>query len=257
MKPNYEVKFLLDPALVLDATSHKLTAEVLSALSLSSKVAKMNVQFLDTDTKDIYNAGWSPRIRKMEKKETELELTYKKRYPINGTDLDATLALAASQGFGDDEDADYEPQVEWGFSKQTLSLSNDKSDKSASPGGMDLPDVDASRKMLIAKAPGKFENWLEPGWGKELLARARVFGPVLAKRSTGDWNGTKMYVEVWPIRAAAQEADGLEYVVEASFKADTNDEASATRDALRALLSDKGWLVEKDSLKTQMIMDRY
>ncbi|KAK3332593.1 hypothetical protein B0T19DRAFT_416072 [Cercophora scortea] len=254
MKPNYEVKFLMDPALVLDATSHKLTADVLSALSLSSKVTKMNVQFLDTDAKDIYNAGWSPRIRKMEKKEDELELTYKKRYPINGTDLDATLALAASQGFSD-ADNDYEPQVEWGFEKQTLSISNDKSASSTSA-SMDLPDVDASRAALIAQAPDKFVNWLSPGWGNDMLAQSRIFGPVLAKRSTGTWNGTKLYVEVWPIRKA-KEAEELEYVVEASFKADTGDEASAGREALRAVLSGKGWLLEKDSLKTQMIMDRY
>lgn len=63
--PDYEVKLLLIPTAVL-GSDNKLKATVLSTFAMPTSVTKMNVQFLDTSSKDIYNAGWSPRIRKME-----------------------------------------------------------------------------------------------------------------------------------------------------------------------------------------------
>ena len=47
------------------------------------------------------------------------------------------------------------------------------------------------------------------------------------------------------------------YIVEASVKADTKDEARDRRRALEELLSGRGWLCPRDSLKTQLIMDNY
>ena len=85
MVPDYEVKLLLQPTAVL-GSDNKLLPTVLSAFAMSTSVIKMNVQFVDDDNKTIYNAGWSPRIRKMEG-EDKIELTYKKRYPVTGSDI--------------------------------------------------------------------------------------------------------------------------------------------------------------------------
>ncbi|KGO42820.1 hypothetical protein PEX1_080960 [Penicillium expansum] len=76
MTSNYEVRLLLDPDAVL-SFKLELADTVLSTFHVAS-TTKMNVQFLDTCSKDIYTAGWSTRIRKAEN--DDLELTYKKRY---------------------------------------------------------------------------------------------------------------------------------------------------------------------------------
>ncbi len=65
MVPNYEVKLLMDPSKVL-GSDFKLTSTVKSAFGMPDTVTKMNVEFLDTNAKDIYNNGWSPRVRKTE-----------------------------------------------------------------------------------------------------------------------------------------------------------------------------------------------
>src|ERR1700709_765614 len=137
MKPDYEVKLLMAPSAVLD-TDRKLTSAVRSAFDIPSVVLKMNVQFLDTDSKDIYGNGWCPRVRKTEG-EPDFELTYKKRYPVTDGDIDGALATAAGEGF-DADATTYEAQIEWGYEKQTLSIGRAKRASCAGCKGMDLPD---------------------------------------------------------------------------------------------------------------------
>jgi hypothetical protein len=67
--------------------------------------------------------------------------------------------------------------------------------------------------------------------------------------------GLQLYIEVWPIRNAA--GTGTEYVVEASFKTTNQTTASTKHDELITYLQGKGWFLAQDSLKTQLIMDRY
>ncbi|CAN7587709.1 hypothetical protein [Paenibacillus sp. LjRoot56] len=120
---------------------------------------------------------------------------------------------------------------------------------------MDLPNLTDSRSLLINNAPDKFNNWVSSGWGTSKLSTSRVFGPILAKRSIGTWSGLQLYIEVWPIRNAA--GTGTEYVVEASFKTTSQTTASTKHDELITYLQGKGWFLAQDSLKTQLIMDRY
>lgn len=250
MVPDYEVKLLMDPTVVL-GSDFKLKSEVLSTFAMPTAVTKMNVQFLDDEEQTIYSTGWSPRIRKKEG-ESDYDLTYKKRYAVSGDDIDGALTLANSEGF-DTDTSKYEAQIEWGYQKKTLSLSNDKT--APGPSGMDLPDVGDSQAMLIDEAPDKFIDWTSDNWGTTELKTARIYGPVLAKRSTGTWSGVKLYVEVWPIKAAS--GSGIDYIVEASFKTDTRSDASTKHGQLMDLLQDKGWFLAQDSLKTQLIMERY
>jgi hypothetical protein len=252
MTPDYEVKLLLAPAAVL-GPDRKLTSSVRAAFGIPASVLKMNVQFLDTDSKEIYDNGWCPRVRKTEG-EPDFELTYKKRYPITGGDIDSALATAAAEGFGA-EATGYEAQIEWGYARQTLSIGRTKRTSSAGSSGMELPGTAASRSILIAQAPGKFDDWVAKGWGTRTLATARIYGPVLAKRWIGAWSGMKLFIEVWPIRNAA--GTGTDDFVEASFKTTIRATASSKHDSLVDDLQSKGWLLAEDSLKTKLIMDRY
>lgn len=252
MTPEYEVKLLLKPTAVL-SPNKELMSTVLSTFDMPPSVTKQSVQFLDTDSKDIYIAGWSARIRKTEN-EDNLELTYKKRYAIVGGDIDAALTTANNNGF-DAGDARYEAQVEWGYQRQTLSISRKKTVADSINSWIDLPGERNSREILVDKAPDKFDNWLHNKWGTGALAESRIFGPVPAKRSIGTWEGMRLYIEVWPIRNRA--GTGIDYLVEASFKTKNRTTASTKHDSLISYLQGKGWFLEEDSLKTQLIMERY
>ncbi|KAK4160441.1 hypothetical protein QBC43DRAFT_359577 [Cladorrhinum sp. PSN259] len=262
MTPDFEVKFLLSSSLVLSQSNGKPTDSFRSEFILADKTIKMNIQFLDTPAKELYNAGWSPRIRKIEG-EAGWELTYKKRYPIgddgnpNTDDIASTLLIALGDGF-DASDSKYDAQVEWGHEKQTLSISRKKKVKkdSIDKKAMDLPDERQSRSLLVDEAPDKFSNWQFDSWGTGLLKDGVVYGPVYAKRYEGKWNGVDVDVEVWPIRKAAGIQE-TEDIVELSFKSDSSIEAKEKHGALGEFLREKGWLVPRDSLKTQLIMERY
>ncbi|OCK94959.1 uncharacterized protein K441DRAFT_686969 [Cenococcum geophilum 1.58] len=261
MVPDYEVKLLMKPSAVL-GHDNKLKDMVLSTFSMPASVTKMNVQFLDTDTKDIYDNHWSPRIRKMEGA-SEFELTYKRRYPISDEpndpdgsiedNIDAVLTTAKNEGF--DSTTNYDAQVELGYRKQTLSISHDESYPDSGFSAMDLPLERVSREILINKAPKKFKNWLNENWGTGKLAISRIYGPILAKRSKGNWDGIKLYIEVWPIKNNT--GTGIEYIVEASFKTASRTTALEKHNKLAAYLQSKDWLLAQDSLKTSLIMERY
>lgn len=252
MVPDYEVKLLMNPNVVLDA-DHKLKSTVLSTFNMPTSVTKMNVLFMDTNAKDIYGNTWIARIRKTEG-ESDFELTYKKRYAIDNGNITEALYKASAEGF-DSTEKNYEAQVEWGYQKKTLSISNSKTDSKSGYSGMDLPSSSDSRSLLKKNIPGKMDNWLYSGWGKAMLDNSRKYGPILAKRSVGSWSGLKLYIEVWPI--LNQAGTGTDYIVEASFKTTSEATASAKHDELQAYLISRGWFVAEDSLKTQLIMDRY
>ncbi|MFZ6746123.1 hypothetical protein ACO0LC_23090 [Undibacterium sp. JH2W] len=252
MVPDYEVKLLMNPNVVLDS-DHKLKSTVLATFNMPTSVTKMNVLFMDTNARDIYNNTWIARIRKTEG-ESDFELTYKKRYAIDNGNITEALYKANAEGF-DSTEKNYEAQIEWGYQKKTLSISNSKTDSKSGYSGMDLPPSSDARSLLKKNIPGKMDNWLYSGWGKSMLDNSRKYGPILAKRSVGTWSGLKLYIEVWPI--LNQTGTGTDYIVEASFKTTSDAIASAKHDELQAYLISRGWFVAEDSLKTQLIMDRY
>lgn len=257
--PNFEVKVLLDASKVL-GSDNKLRDEVLSAFKIPSSTTKMNVQFVDTEKRELDAKGWNLRIRKSEG-EDEMQLTYKKRYPIGegfsataGSSIDAAANTAGQDGF--DSSTSYEAQVEVGYQQQTLSLSYNVSVPNTNLHGMDLPLAEASRKLLINNAPKEFANWSANNWGTDHLKAPIIYGPVHAKRSKGKLDNIRIFVEVWPIRTSTIDAT-LVPIVEASFKADTLQEALVGRNKLVEFVQGKGWFLAKDSLKTKLIMERY
>ena len=74
-----------------------------------------------------------------------------------------------------------------------------------------------------------------------MLKNSRIYGPVLAKRSTGTWRGLEFDVEVWPILGRG--GIGTEYIVEVSFKTPSRMTASANHDELIEWLTTNGWLL--------------
>lgn len=254
MTPDYEVKLFLDPSLVLDA-NHELTPAVRTYFQTGA-AEKIRVQFLDTNDQRINQEGWYVRLRKKENDASnKFELVYKKRYPVENGNLNAALAQAARDGFTAD-DTNYEAQVDWGYAKQTLSISRKKKVKKDGFSGIALPDLPTSRTWAIDEAPGKFVNWSAPQWGvNQLQAVQKLYGPVNATRSSGLWDGDKIDIEVWAIKNEA--GTGFDYIVEASFKEADGAAAAAKKAALDADLAQAGWLLPVDQLKTQLILQRY
>jgi hypothetical protein len=248
LTPDFEIKFLLKSEEVLNP-NYEFTDALRSVFTTEPTVTKINVMFMDTDSKTLYQARWSARIRKKEDM-PNFELTYKKRYTVNGGDIDAALTVANDDGFDASLANKYEAQVEWGYEKMTLSLSHEKEVLDSGSDGTTLPDVESARGMIAGEAPDELGDW-----GKDALREARVYGPILTTRLVGRWKGTKLTVEVWPIVIAAEGRPV--YIVEASVKAGTKDKAGEMRGALEELLRGKGWLCPRDSLKTQLIMDNY
>ncbi|KAK4031150.1 hypothetical protein C8A01DRAFT_51645 [Parachaetomium inaequale] len=248
LTPGFEIKFLLKSEEVLN-TNHEFNDALRSVFTTPPTVTKINVMFMDTDSKTLSHAHWSVRIRKKEDI-PNFELTYKKRYAIQGVDIDAALTEANHDGFDASLANKYEAQVEWGYKKRTLSISHEKEVPGSRSGDTTLPDVESARSMIAGEAPDELGNW-----GNDALREARVYGPILTTRLVGKWKGIKLTVEVWPIVIAAE--DKPMYIVEASVKADTKDQAGDRRRALKELLSGRGWLCPGDSLKAQLIMDNY
>jgi hypothetical protein len=253
MEPSFEVKLLLNPEVL--ASDDELVSKLRSALGIKTSATQMAIQFLDSSDKTIYNEGWSPRIRKIQD-ESDFELTYKKRYPIKGTDVDAALQLASGEGFGK-EGEKFKIQVEWGYEQMTLSISRKKSALDEAGGKMLLPAQMVSRNMLIGEAPDIFRNWTHiRDWGTDMLKVSRVFGPVLARRWIGFWKDVKVYVEAWTVIREKGISETVQ-LVEASFKLESAAEAALQREQFIALFRENGWLIEQDSSKTQLVMDRY
>lgn len=262
---NHEVKILMRASEVLesDGTLKESVGSEFKMKPKDLKGKKMSIQFVDTDNQVIYKSGWNLRLRKSEGKD-DFELTYKKRFPIdisNNTDpkanIDAAVRAAHDAGFSPKDE--FDAQVEVGYKSQTLSISHSEpvSDKGYS--GMDLPQAEDSRNKLAKQAPENFQTWSISARGSDTvspLSKAIVYGPVHAVRYKGKWTGTDVDIEVWPIRKSKTDAT-LENIVEISFKMDDTKDALEARGKLADLVKKKGWLVEDDSLKTRLIMERY
>ncbi|MCU5086800.1 hypothetical protein OCA23_26225 [Bacillus cereus] len=115
----YEVKFFLQSNQILNE-KHELQESVKKELKIT-KAEQRYIQFIDTVNKEMYQVGWILRNRKVDDGQ---ELTYKKRYPITNDDIEAMLVQAKEDGF-DLNSTKFEPEVDWGFTKKTLSLSFD------------------------------------------------------------------------------------------------------------------------------------
>lgn len=252
MIPTYEIKFLLDSDQVLNK-DHLLKKEYRDYFETGSDYLTMGILYLDTETQDFNSQGWINRIRVKEGK-SDFELTYKKRYPIQDNNMEEALTLANQEGF-DATDTNYSAEIDWGYSKMTLSLSCKKEKSNKGYDDLELPKKNAAIDMIKDKMPGKEEDWLYENWGKDTIEDAKKAGPVYCYRYEGEYEGTDIDIEIMPIENQA--SGEITYVTEVSFKEDDYKDASEIREGLMNDLDELGILEHEDSLKTQMILDTY
>lgn len=250
-KPTYEVKIDLTAA-ALDA-SHAPISAVKSAFGISGSAKARSYEYYDTSALDLNAEGWDVRLR--HKSGSDFEESYKKRFPITGGDIDAALDEANDEGF-DSSDDNYDAEVDWGYSQQTLSFSNEKSHDAGSYSGTSMPSAATGRSWLADEIPGKLEDWGDKNWGSDTLGAAGVNGPVTSQVWSGEWESSDdASIEVLPVKAAS--GTGTEYVVELSFKTDDHGDAADLHADAIAVADAHGWLYHGDILKTQLILDRY
>lgn len=248
--PTYEVKFLLKPDVVLSSGS-ALQSQVANTFQVNEPAERMLVQYFDTPSLTLNDSGWNVRFRKKEDKK-KYELTYKKRFPVANGDINGALTQANNAGFSA-ADSNYEAEVDWGYSKQTLSFSN-KKETSASK-GLTLPSEQEALELLLENLPGKLDKTNGTGWGTAQLQQSYAHGPITATRYNGTFEGLETSIELWPIKNA--DGSGIENNVEISFKTDNYQTAASTRADLLNLLQNKDWLIPADGLKTNLVLERY
>lgn len=252
MVPDYEMKFLLDSGKVLN-DDYKLDSEYRDFFDTGKKYETVGVLYLETEDYDFSNEGWYNRIRIKEDSD-KFDLTYKKRYSIENGDIEAALTKANEEGF-DISDTNYEAQVDWGYNKMTLSLSNKKTEKNNGYDDMELPGRKDAIEIIKDNMPGKEKDWKEKNWGKDLIDDVKKCGPVYYSKYEGEIEGITVDIEVWPVYT--ESTDSTEYITEVSFKEDEYDEAASNRNKVMDALEDKGILKHEDSLKTQKILEAY
>lgn len=237
-----EAKFMVDSSKIVDGDTNDLTQEAKELFGIVEST-DIIVSYIDTDEKTFNADGWSNRLRKKDGKKNN-EIQYKKRYPIVDGDIDSALLEAAKDGFTEDL-VGYEAEVDWGFNKMTLSIATETKIKTTE--GLFLPDEDTGVELVKTNSPKELSHISYEG--------ARYHGPVKFTRHTGEFMGVEIDVEVWSI--ISEDRTGTEVITEVSFKGTDFDDVANTRELLKGFLKDKDILLEKDSLKTQLILDRY
>ncbi|MCR3759690.1 hypothetical protein KYB31_11940 [Clostridium felsineum] len=240
--PNYEVKFMVDSSKILNSDG-SLKSNAISDFDITSS-KNLNVQYLDTDNLDLNKNGWIVRFRKFND-DTSTELTYKKRYSITNGDIKSALKTAANDGFDANED-NYSPQVDWGYSNESLSFSNNKYFSLDDYSGLELPNTSDSIDEAIENIPGKLNKFIYKGWAQNYLNSSTLHGPYLGTRYIGSFNGLKIELEIYNVRGTS--------ISEISFKEDDYSNASQDRQALMNTLDSKGILIKSDDTKTGIML---
>ena len=240
----FEVKFLLDPDKVLDADH--VPVKDLQDLFAVKKTNQRVVSYVDSADRKFDNGGWTNRLREKEGKKN-IELAYKKRYAIEGTDIAGALEKAIKDN-PRITDGRYEAEIDWGYEKMTLSLTAEvKIDKPA--GGLKgMSDADIISTTL-ANMPQDEAGWMFAKFKSSKIANARIAGPVDLIRYTGSYKDVEIDIEVWNVKG--------NYIAEISFESDDMETASALRTEIMGILEGKGILQHKDAHKTQLILDAY
>lgn len=248
---SFEVKFLLSPDKVL-TENHVLTETVARQFSLETEYTPIDVIYLETTDRAFISEDWVNRIRWKEGKQKP-ERTCKKRYPVAGNDPASILsALGNAVADGIDLRSDScSLQIDWGYSKMTLSITWESSGRFKDYQSLEQFSTEDAISYFAEFMPADEIDWNRPGWGKENLARAQKVGIISYKRIKGSWEGTEVTFDITSIPLN----DAAEDMVELSFKADNYSDAAEIRQQLIGLLEEEGLLLEGDSLKTQKILD--
>ena len=266
---SYEVKLLLDSQKVL-GDDHLLKEEWKQAFGITEDYLPIEVMYLDTPEKDFHREGWINRLR-LKSGKKKAERTYKKRYPIAGTDIAAACEAAKKDGFiipdpsentektdekeKNDADELFEAGIDWGYEKMTLSLSCEDSAKLKGHDSLASITGDEAKAFLLETMPDIEANWNQSQWGIAAMERAEAAGPVRFMRAKGKLEGWEITVEICSL---VEKNKGEEsYIVELSFDADDYSAAADGKAQLMEYLDQKEILLHEDSLKTSKILDAW
>ena len=252
---SYEIHLLLNSDLVLDE-NHLLKQEFLNIFDASDTYKTFSLAYYETKERDFFEEGWINRIRLKyeEDDENDFKLTYKKRYPIQGYDLLSTIFLSQGEGFNL-LDGSWEPEIDWGYTGITLSLSAEASIPADTEETIADLHLDEGFSMMIENMPVEEQNWKDEGWGIHTFESAELVGPIFFNRYKGNYLNQNVTIEIWEIHD--ERDDEIQYLSELSFKADEYLEASSCRKMMMDALLDLGILLKVDSLKTQQMLDAY
>lgn len=262
-KPEYEVKYLVNPDLVLndDGTYKEEFQNLFTDFALKGTT---RMSYYDTEDLALNQAGWTIRIRKKSNKKAQ-QCTFKRRYSgtnkknaLTQKDVDKAVEKAYKDGFHNmNEQFKYGCEIDYGYSKATLSYSYDLDIATTGKGNVDIPNQEDSIAFITANVPSDLTLPLEG---------IREHGAVeLTSYSAMMDNVVEVAVESMTIRAS-KDSEELETIIEVSFKLEDYAEivdktdlelVNELRETLYNLLHDNGYLLEKDGLKTNSILERY
>lgn len=266
---SFEVKLLLDSQKVL-SDDHLLKEEWKQAFGITEDYLPIEVMYLDTPEKDFHREGWINRLR-LKSGKKKAERTYKKRYPVSGTEIAAACEAAKKDGFIIPDKSDntektdekeknaadelFEAGIDWGYEKMTLSLSCEDSAKLKGHDSLASITGDEAKAFLLETMPDIEANWKQSQWGIAAMERAEAAGPVRFMRAKGTLEGLEITVEICSV--AEKNNDEESYIVELSFDADDYSAAADGKAQLMEYLDQKEILLHKDSLKTTKILDAW
>lgn len=264
MTPGYEVKFLVKPDLVLDSSTKQPNADFLALFTGMALKGTTKMSYYDTPDLTLNEAGWTIRIRKKSNKKAQ-QCTFKKRYSkinkkstLTQGDVNKSVKRATREGFDTLSPFLGGCEIDYGFSKCTLSYSADYNIAETGKGQTDIPDSTTSIQFITNNKPTIFT---------EDITNIREHGAVELTMYAGTFKGT-VEVELDVMTIKDELGTGTETICEVSFKLEDYTGAryekqtdlmlaNKLREELRAVLVEKGYLLEKDGLKTTMVLQRY
>ena len=266
MTPGYEVKFLVNPDLILESSTKQPNAEFLALFTGMALKGTTKMSYYDTPDLALNNAGWTIRIRKKSNKKAQ-QCTFKKRYSkinkkstLTQGDVNKAIKSTEREGFNTVNAKNFLGgcEIDYGFSKCTLSYSADYNIAETGKGNTDIPDSTTSIQFINTNKPAIFT---------EDISTIREHGAVTLTTYEGIFKGIiAVALDVMTIKDEL--GTGTETICEISFKLEDYTGVryekqtdlmlvNKLREELRAVLVEKGYLLEKDGLKTNMILQRY
>ena len=188
---SFEVKFLLSPEKVLAGES-MLSEAIAEKFGLAGDYTVIDVVYLETADRSFINDGWVNRIRwKRGKKKPER--TYKKRYNVAGDDQASILSClekVASDGIDVRSEA-CSLEVDWGYSKMTLSATWETSGKYKDYQSLQQFTTEDLISYFAETMPSEECDWKYPGWAAGAFTHAQKAGIISLNRIKGVWEDTE------------------------------------------------------------------
>ena len=214
-KPEYEVKYLVNPDLVLndDGTYKEEFQNLFTDFALKGTT---RMSYYDTEDLALNQAGWTIRIRKKSNKKAQ-QCTFKRRYSgtnkknaLTQKDVDKAVEKAYKDGFHNmNEQFKYGCEIDYGYSKATLSYSYDLDIATTGKGNVDIPNQEDSIAFITTNVPNDLTLPLEG---------IREHGAVeLTSYSAMMDNIVEVAIESMTIKAT-KDSEELETIIEVSFK---------------------------------------